>query len=210
MRAKPGRRTGLRIVRRSRARRSNRACRGLRNARLLDDLDVSKKTVSPFGDGLNVSRVAGGITQHVAKFDHSGVEAVIKVNKGVLRPKTQAQLFACNNFFGAFQQRYQHLERLHLQLEPRAATKQLGGISVSLKLVEFVFQRRWHSVPWIRRPCRSLTPQISLPMPQLLNLTMPSLQCPAMDARRQQALGLAVIALLILLLVLLRRLWSGA
>ncbi len=32
----------------------------------------------------------------------------------------------------------------------------------------------------------------------------------AMDARRQQALGLAVIALLILLFVLLRRYWSGA
>jgi hypothetical protein len=32
----------------------------------------------------------------------------------------------------------------------------------------------------------------------------------AMDAQRQQALGLAAIAFLILLFVLLRRLWSGA
>jgi hypothetical protein len=32
----------------------------------------------------------------------------------------------------------------------------------------------------------------------------------AMDSRRQQALGLALLALLILLFVLLRRLWSGA
>jgi hypothetical protein len=31
-----------------------------------------------------------------------------------------------------------------------------------------------------------------------------------MDAQRQQALGLAVIALLILLFVIVRRLWSGA
>jgi hypothetical protein len=31
-----------------------------------------------------------------------------------------------------------------------------------------------------------------------------------MDAQRQQTLGLALIALLILLFVLLRRLWSGA
>jgi hypothetical protein len=31
-----------------------------------------------------------------------------------------------------------------------------------------------------------------------------------MDAQRQQALGLAVIALLILLFLVLRRLWSGA
>jgi hypothetical protein len=30
-----------------------------------------------------------------------------------------------------------------------------------------------------------------------------------MDAQRQQALGLALIALLILLVILLRRLWSG-
>jgi len=30
-----------------------------------------------------------------------------------------------------------------------------------------------------------------------------------MNAHRQQALGLAVIALLVLLFVLLRRLWSG-
>jgi hypothetical protein len=30
-----------------------------------------------------------------------------------------------------------------------------------------------------------------------------------MDAQRQQALGLALLALLILLLVFLRRLWSG-
>jgi len=30
-----------------------------------------------------------------------------------------------------------------------------------------------------------------------------------MDEQRQQALGLAVIALLILLFVILRRLWSG-
>jgi hypothetical protein len=32
----------------------------------------------------------------------------------------------------------------------------------------------------------------------------------AMDAQRQQALGLALLALLILLFVLLRRFWSGA
>lgn len=32
----------------------------------------------------------------------------------------------------------------------------------------------------------------------------------AMDAPRQRALGLALIALLILLLVVVRRLWSGA
>jgi hypothetical protein len=31
-----------------------------------------------------------------------------------------------------------------------------------------------------------------------------------MDAQRQQTLGLALIALLILLFVVLRRLWSGA
>jgi hypothetical protein len=31
-----------------------------------------------------------------------------------------------------------------------------------------------------------------------------------MDAQRQQALGLALIALLILLIIVLRRLWSGA
>jgi hypothetical protein len=31
-----------------------------------------------------------------------------------------------------------------------------------------------------------------------------------MNAQRQQALGLAVIALLVLLFLLLRRLWSGA
>jgi hypothetical protein len=31
-----------------------------------------------------------------------------------------------------------------------------------------------------------------------------------MDARRQQALGLALLALLILLFVFLRRWWSGA
>jgi hypothetical protein len=31
-----------------------------------------------------------------------------------------------------------------------------------------------------------------------------------MDAQRQQALGLALLALLILLFVFLRRLWSGA
>ncbi|HKV95155.1 MAG TPA: hypothetical protein VJW20_21600 [Candidatus Angelobacter sp.] len=30
-----------------------------------------------------------------------------------------------------------------------------------------------------------------------------------MDAQRQQALGLALLALLILLLVVLRRVWSG-
>jgi hypothetical protein len=31
-----------------------------------------------------------------------------------------------------------------------------------------------------------------------------------MEAQRQQALGLALIALLILLVIFLRRLWSGA
>jgi hypothetical protein len=31
-----------------------------------------------------------------------------------------------------------------------------------------------------------------------------------MDSQRQQALGLALLALLIVLFVLLRRLWSGA
>ncbi len=36
------------------------------------------------------------------------------------------------------------------------------------------------------------------------------LQWLLMDARRQQAIGLAMIALLILVIVLLRRFWSGA
>jgi len=32
----------------------------------------------------------------------------------------------------------------------------------------------------------------------------------AMEARRQQALGLALLALILILFVLLRRVWSGA
>jgi hypothetical protein len=52
------------------------------------------------------------------------------------------------------------------------------------------------SKPYARR---SRTDLCSVPLQWLL-----------MDARRQQALGLAMIALLILVIVLLRRFWSGA
>jgi hypothetical protein len=44
----------------------------------------------------------------------------------------------------------------------------------------------------------------------MIELRRLSLQCFVMDARRQQALGLALIALIILVFVLLRRLWSAA
>jgi hypothetical protein len=53
----------------------------------------------------------------------------------------------------------------------------------------------------ISKPCGRLsqTYLCSVPLQWLL-----------MDARRQQAIGLAMIALLILIIVLLRRFWSGA
>jgi len=44
----------------------------------------------------------------------------------------------------------------------------------------------------------------------ILNYPQPIITIAAMDSQRQQALGLALLALLIVLLVLLRRWWGGA
>ena len=83
--------------------------------------------VSPAGQGFDVARSAGGVSQGFAKARDGVVQAVIEIDEGFGGPDLGAKLLAGHELAGAVQQSCQDLNRLALQAELDAGLSQLGS-----------------------------------------------------------------------------------
>src|SRR5580704_19796818 len=92
----------------------------------------SDETIATPGQGFDKKRTVGGIAQSIAKPLDRGVEAVVKVDKGVRGPKSGPKLLAGDDLTRIFEQDGQDLKWLVLELDPLAVLAQFGGGEIRL------------------------------------------------------------------------------
>jgi hypothetical protein len=77
-----------------------------------------------------------GIAERVAQPLDGGVDAVIELDDGVVRPERLADLVAQHHLTGMVQQHEQDAEGLLVKADPDTVLAQLGGSSVQFERVE--------------------------------------------------------------------------
>ena len=83
-----------------------------------------QKSIAAPGHSFDKRWIFCRVAQSIAQPADRGVQAVIKIDKGVRRPKLLLQFIADNDLTRSFDQSKQYLERLFLQPYPRTvATK---------------------------------------------------------------------------------------
>jgi hypothetical protein len=117
------------------------------------------KPVAVFGDGLDVNRRPGEITQSFAQLHDGCAQTVIEVDEGVGWPKSLAQLFAGNDLSGTFEELNQDEERLFSQLDGRAIPAQLHSTGVHVIETEMPGPTRtyWRGHNYTPRWCQKFS-----------------------------------------------------
>src|ERR1700688_741480 len=93
----------------------------------------SQKSVAVSRDGFDIAWTFRGIAEGGAQLGHGFVEAAIKIDERVGRPKFVAEFLAGYDFPGMFQQKRENLEGLLLQLDSNTAFAQLRRAQVHFK-----------------------------------------------------------------------------
>jgi len=88
----------------------------------------SQKSVPVSRDGFDIAWTLRGIAEGGAQLGHGFVEAAIKIDERVGRPKFVAEFLAGYDFPGMFQQKRENLEGLLLQLDSNTAFAGLGRV----------------------------------------------------------------------------------
>src|SRR6185437_7515765 len=99
---------------------SRQSCR-----RVGQDFDWGNEPVPVAGNGLDVARFLGRITQCIAQSSHRSIQASVEVHKGAVWPQSSAQFFSGNQFTRTFDEDLKNLEWLILELQPSAVLTQL-------------------------------------------------------------------------------------
>ena len=81
------------------------------------------KAVPALGQRLDEARMRGRVAERFPQPGHGAVQVVVEIDENVLRPEAPAQVLACDNFPGVFQQD-----------EEIAAVNQLDGFSIEPRL----------------------------------------------------------------------------
>jgi hypothetical protein len=93
----------------------------------------SNKTIPDSRFGCDVAWFVRRVAKSVTQLPDCDVQALIEVDKGVLRPKTRVQVRPAYGFPGVFQERLEKLGRLALQLEANATLAQNAAIRFKLE-----------------------------------------------------------------------------
>ena len=96
-------------------------------------VDGREQAISAAREGFDKTGVFGGITEGIAQALYGSVQAVIKVHKGVGRPKTAVQLLSRNDFTRTLKEHGQDLERLLLKPYFDAIAAKLPSTQVGFK-----------------------------------------------------------------------------
>ena len=85
-------------------------------------------------DGLDESWGLRGVSQRLPQPPDGRIEAVVKIDKGVVRPQSLAKLVAPDHHPRTLEQRFQQLERLPLQTDARAVADDFAGVEIYVKV----------------------------------------------------------------------------
>src|SRR5579863_7349724 len=99
---------------------------------LFNKLNRSEKSISPARQSLDESRVSRRVTQGFAQLIDYGIEAMIKIDKCICRPKFLSQLFPRDYFAWPLQQHQKDLKWLLLHTQAQARLAQFSRAGVHL------------------------------------------------------------------------------
>ena len=109
-----------------------------RQAAVPYNLNRGKETVPTAGKRLNENGSIRRVTKRFTQTLDGRVQARIKVNKGVRRPKRRMKIFARDNSAGALKQLSEYKEGLILKAQLRAAFSEFPRIRVQFKDTETI------------------------------------------------------------------------
>src|SRR5262249_46482842 len=75
-------------------------------------LNSTDEAISATWDGFNKDGILGRVAQNFTQASDCRIQSVVKVAVVISRPESLAQLIACNQFAGCFEQNSEHLEGL--------------------------------------------------------------------------------------------------
>ena len=78
------------------------------------------ESIADARDGFDEAGLGGGVADGPAKFLDRGVEAVLEVDKGTVRPELSAQFVAGDDLAGADEQEEENLKGLAMEFEAAA------------------------------------------------------------------------------------------
>ena len=93
---------------------ASRGCNDAGSCCVLDTIDRNGKTVSPSRQCFNEHRIVSGLAQSLSEALDCSIKTVIEVDKCVLRPQLQPQLFTGYNVAAAPKKRQKNLQWLLL------------------------------------------------------------------------------------------------
>jgi hypothetical protein len=88
-------------------REGHRSCRSL-----LARLYGGDEPIATSRQGLDETGIFGGVAERIAETVHGGIEAVLEVAEGVIRPKSSLQLLSADQLAGPEKQKTQDLKGL--------------------------------------------------------------------------------------------------
>src|SRR5262249_23108014 len=73
----------------------------------IDNRDLGDKTIPASGQGLNITRILGGVPQGSPEFCDGNINSLVEIAKAFLRPNAGAQLVPGDHLSRMFQQDFQ-------------------------------------------------------------------------------------------------------
>jgi hypothetical protein len=98
--------------------------------------DLADEAVTAAGQSLDQAGFVGGVPQDLPQAVHCGIQAVVKVHKGVGRPQNLPQLLAGDQSPGTFQQHFKNLEGLPWQTKPHSVLAELLRLQIRIERAE--------------------------------------------------------------------------
>jgi hypothetical protein len=92
--------------------------------------DASNKTIAPAGYGLDEGGILGVILQRYPQTFYRGVDAVLELDHGAVRPKMLLDLLPRNDLARPLQQEFEKLQRLALETVPRPVSGEQSALKV--------------------------------------------------------------------------------
>jgi len=116
-----------------------------------DFFDPGYEAISTPRQCLDVARRVGIVVEHLAQLLDMRVQAVLEVNKGILRPEMTPEFLAGHQLAGPVEEKRKHSDRLALDLELQAAFPELGRPLVEFEgcKTELLYALDWQMYPTV-------------------------------------------------------------
>jgi hypothetical protein len=104
----------------------------------INDFDGGEEAVAAAGEGLEEAWVGSGVAEGFSDAVDGGVDAVLEVDEGAVRPELTGDFFAGEKLAGARKEEAENLEGLGVELDTDALAAELAGGGIGLECAEAI------------------------------------------------------------------------